>query len=531
MTEYSKTDFADLDDDRIKNAFVNARAALEPEVARPEGPRPLYRPLAKPEPYPVAALGPILSKAASAIETVVQCPTACAANSVLAGAALAAQAVANVELPIGDGKSSPLSLYILTALSSGERKSTGDGYALRPVCEFERELAEMEAQQRTIFDREDHVYQIRVRQAEKDFKGDHVGLRKTLEEFGQPPQPPLLSIIAPSGDSTMEGMFRAFDRGRPDLGIFSDDGATFLGGYSLKSEQKQTTIAALCRYWDGAKVERVRGGDGVNILYDRRLACHLMVQPDVAGSFFSDQQFADQGLLARFLIAAPEERAGSRFRDDTAYQRSVIQATADLTAYNTAMAALLRRPIQWRDKNNRPLGVVRGLLRLTPEARAQYVVSYNEIESQMGPGSAFAGIKPFASKLLEHATRIAGVITLIENPYSTIITADALANAMTLARYYAGEASRVADSGMISPKLRQAEALRRWLQARPDPMVSIRQICQFGPSTLRSADKVRPLMTILADNGWVEPLEGGATIEGRRTKEVWTIVTELDHVG
>lgn len=526
MTEYTKNDFADLDDERIKDAFGNAREAPEPEVTRPEGPRPLYRPLAKPEPYPVAALGPILSKAASAIEAVVQCPSACAANSVLAGAALAAQAVANVELPIGDGKPAPLSIYILTALSSGERKSTGDGYALRPVREFERELAEIEAEQRKTFERENYVYQIRVRQAEKDFKGDHLGLSKTIEEFGPPPQPPLLSIIAPSGDSTMEGMFRAFERGRPDLGIFSDDGATFLGGYSLKSEQKQATIAALCRYWDGAKVERVRGGDGVTVLYDRRLACHLMVQPDVATNFFSDQQFADQGLLARFLIAAPEERAGSRFRDDTVYQRSVTQATAELVAYNVAMAALLRRPIRWRDESNRPLGVVRGLLRLTPEARAQYVECYNDIESQMGPGSEFAGTKPFASKLLEHATRIAAVITLIENPNSTLITADALANAMALARYYAGEVSRVADSGMISPKLRQAEALRRWLQARPEAMVSIRQVCQFGPSTLRSADKIRPLMTILADNGWVEAVEGGATIDGRRTKEVWTIVRE-----
>lgn len=526
MDEYSKTDFADLDDERIKNAFANARAAPEPEVERPEGPRPLYRALAEPAPYPVGALGPILSKAASAIVAVVQCPTACAANSVLAGAALAAQAVANVELPIGDGKAAPLSLYILTALSSGERKSTADGYALRPVREFERQLADVEARQRVIFDREDHVYQIRVRQAEKDFKADHLGLTKALEEFGPPPRPPLLSIVAPSGDSTMEGMFRAFERGRPDLGIFSDDGATFLGGYSLKSEQKQTTIATLCRYWDGAKVERVRGGDGVSILYDRRLACHLMVQPDVASSFFSDQQFADQGLLARFLIAAPAERAGSRFRDDTAYQRSVIQANADLMAYNSAMAGLLGRTVQWRDENNRPLGVSRGLLRLAEEARVQYVTCYNDIESQMGPGAAFAGIKPFASKLLEHATRIAGVITLIENPNSAIITAGTFADAIVLARYYAGEAGRVADSGMISPKLRQAEALRRWLQARPDTMVSTRQICQFGPGTLRSAEKVRPLMTILAENGWVEPVEGGAIIEGRRTKEVWTIMRE-----
>ena len=62
---------------------------------------------------------------------------------------------------------------------------------------------------------------------------------------------------------------------------------------------KQSTTAILCRAWDGSKLERIRGGDGVTVLYDRRLAAHLMVQPGVAAGFLSDSQFSDQGLLGR----------------------------------------------------------------------------------------------------------------------------------------------------------------------------------------------------------------------------------------
>jgi hypothetical protein len=48
------------------------------------------------EPFPVSALGETLGKAARAIESIIQCPLACAANSILAVASLAAQGRANV---------------------------------------------------------------------------------------------------------------------------------------------------------------------------------------------------------------------------------------------------------------------------------------------------------------------------------------------------------------------------------------------------------------------------------------------------
>ena len=98
-----------------------------------EGPRPLYRELPPSSPFPVCALGPVLGKAARAIEAVIQCPMECAANSVLAVASLAAQGRANAILPIGQGKAAPLSLFFLTVLDSGERKSSADGMALKPV--------------------------------------------------------------------------------------------------------------------------------------------------------------------------------------------------------------------------------------------------------------------------------------------------------------------------------------------------------------------------------------------------------------
>ena len=522
MTDYSKTDFADYDDETIRAAFAHAEDASGAE--QNESPRPLFRPLTAPPSFPMEALGPTLSKAARAIESVVQCAGACAGNSVLAAAALTAQAVANVELPIGEGKVAPLSLDLLSVISSGERKTTADGYGLRVIREYEQELAGIEAQERAAYKLAVQVHKVQVAHAEKQHKSDGGALTQALTAIGAEPLPPLLSTIAPSGDSTIEGIYRIFEQGRPDLGIFSDDGATFLGGHSMKAEQKQATTAILCRYWDGAKVERIRGGDGVNVLFDRRLSCHLMVQPDVAAGFFNDRQFSDQGLLARFLIAAPEEMAGSRFRDDAPYRRAVRQAGEDLRGYNWSLGKLLKRPIRWRDENNRALGVERGLLCFTPAARARYVTHYNEIEALMAPGEALATIKPFASKLLEQAARIAGVITLVEQPEATTIEADIFDSAMVLARYYCGEALRLLESGYISPQLKEAESLRRWLHGWASDVISLRQVYQLGPNAIREAKKARAVMGILEAHGWVIPLDDDAKIDGKRVKEAWAIV-------
>lgn len=350
-TAYSGRDFADLGDDDIAASIGNATPP------RTEAPRPLYRELPPAEPFPVDALGPVLGKAAKAIESMIQCPMACAANSVLAVASLAAQGRANVILPIGQGKPAPLSLYLLTVLDSGERKSSADSMALKPVRDAEREIAALEAGQRATYQVKLAAHEANAKHLTNKLKNDRSALEAALHDLGPAPQPPLLSVLAPSGDQTMEGLFRIYQHGRPSLAMLCDDAATFLGGHSLRAEQKAVTTANLCRAWDGSKLERIRGGDGVTVLYDRRLSCHLMVQPGIAAGFLSDDQFADQGLLARFLVSAPAGRAGTRIRDDDAYQAMANHAELDMDDYNTAIAALLRQPVRWKDEKDRTLGV------------------------------------------------------------------------------------------------------------------------------------------------------------------------------
>ncbi len=490
-----------------------------------EGPQPLYRALPPPTAFPLDDLGPVLAAAAKAITAMIECPVECAANSVLAVASLAAQGIANVILPVGlHGKPAPLSLFLMTVLESGERKSSADRMALKPVRDFEHELAVWEAGERRAYATKLAAYDAHAKHLTSFLKKDRAALEAALHGMGPAPQPPLLSVLAPSSDPTMEGIFRIYQHGRPSLAVLCDDAASFLGGHSMKAEQKQSTTANLCRAWDGGKLERIRGGDGVIVLYDRRLSLHLMVQPGVAAGFLSDDLFADQGLLARFLTSAPQGRAGTRIRDDIVYQAKARAVAPDLEAYNAAVDRLLRQPIRWKDENDRPLGVELGALHLTAEARAMYVAFCNAIEIELLPHASLEQVKAFANKLADNAARIAGTLALIADPNASGIDAATLGNAINLARYYLAEALRLMASGAIDPELRQAEVLRKWLLEQPGDVIGLRQIYRIGPNSIRQADKARAAMKLLEQHGWAIPMPDGAEIDGERAREAWRIV-------
>lgn len=522
---HSGRDFADMTDNAdIVRSIANAKPVAN------EGPMPLYRALPPAPDYPVDALGPVLAPAAKAIAGQAQCAIACAANSVLAVASLAAQGRADAVLPIGlHGKRTPLSLYLLTVLESGERKSTADSFALKPVRDYERELAEAEQGERMTYQSAAAAHETAAKGLHQKHKSDRATLKAALMDLGPTPLPPLLSIIAPGGDQTFEGLFRIYQQGRPSLAMLCDDGATFLGGHSLKAENKAGTTANLCRAWDGSRLERIRSLDGVSVLYDRRLACHIMIQPGVAGDFLGDRQFADQGLLARFLLSAPASMAGSAARlrneDATAERLAAAVAASDLTAYNASIGRLMRAPIRWKNDHDRSAGIELDSLPLSDDARRLYVRLHNATMEAMGQSQPLESVRPFASKLTENAVRLAGILTLVADPDAIEIDAGTLAHAATLARYYADEAVRLTDAAGTDPAMKQADTLRRWLLSRPGDTIgltTIYQTCQ--PKSLRTAKAARDAMESLAAHGCVMRLDERAMIDGKLHREAWRIV-------
>jgi hypothetical protein len=499
------------DDPTVLQATINTAKKVLPEP-----PRPLMRATPSPHPFPVDALGDVLGRAACAIHDRIRVPMAIAGNSVLATGALAAQGHADIELPI-IGQIKPLSLFIVTVAESGERKTSSDDQASWPVREREKELRE--AREAELFSYEnDLAAWEKAREAkQREGKGNRAAIKKMLDELGpRPVAPPDAMLTCP--EPTYEGLCKLYMTGWPSLGIYSDEAGLFIGGHGLSDEAKLRTAAGLSALWDRGVVRRVRAGDGAVFLPGRRLSLHLMAQPDVGEILFGDPLLLNQGLLSRVLVSAPERAAGTRL-----WREEHPVTDADLKRYGARLLGILKTKLLL------PEGRINGLrprvLKLSPAARRRWIQYSDRIELAVAPGGELEPVCGLACKLAEHAARLAGNLSLVDDPDATEIIDPKLEAGIALADHFAAEALRLFGTSQIDGDLKLAQKLLQWLwQVWKEPNVSLPDIYQLSISAIRTKAKANRMVDVLVDHAWLERLPEGAVIRGFRRRDAWRVV-------
>jgi hypothetical protein len=458
-----------------------------------ERPLPLFPLLPPAEAYPVHALGSALSRAASAIAHKVQVPEAIAAQSVLATAALAAQAHADVLLPYGQRR--PLSLYLVTVAGSGDRKSSADNEALRPLQKYEETL-------RAFWDEDTKSYRVEIaawiaekRKIESDRKIDYAKRKQLIADLGPEPQCPLSPYLTIS-NLTIEGLLKTWAHAPAALGVFTAEGGQFTGGHGMSDERRLETAGIYSELWDGKSIRRLRAQDGATVLYGRRLSAHLMIQPGAASTFLADELLRDQGLLSRLLVAAPESIAGTRF-----YREPTIGDEAAIQAYGRQILSVLGA--RWPLADGRENELNPRLLHMSAGATELWCHLFNSIERKSSRDSDLWPIRDVAAKSAEQAARIAGVLTIIGDVRATEIQRESMEGAVVLADWYANEALRLHRGAWADPRLLRAAKCLDWLQTRDEPEVGFREIVQFGPMPIRTKALAEEAVSILISHGWL----------------------------
>jgi hypothetical protein len=413
----------------------------------------------------------------------------------------------------------PISLYALTIAKSGERKSSCDTLAMEPVRTFERELSDASKEDQNRFGNDSAIWDAThtnlIRDAAKSDKTKSTSAKADLDALGAAPEQPLLPFLTAT-DPTFEGLTKNLDRSRPSLGIFSDEAGQFLGGHAMNSENRTKTMSGLSKFWDGDPINRTRAGDGVMTFYGRRLCAHLMVQPIIADTLLGDPTARDQGFLARFLFCSPPSTIGTRLRET--YSPG---SDAALATYSARIGELLRRDMPLTDGSRNELELP--VLRMSGAAETILRDFANALERKQALGCELCEATAFASKAAEQAIRIAGVMAIYAG--DTEISADTISNAITLADWYLGEAVRLRDGAIISADVRKADKLRLWLVEKwPEDFIAPSQIVHAGAANIKTAKEARQLIPHLATNGWLIPVEGGATVKGIHRREAWRIV-------
>jgi hypothetical protein len=469
------------------------------------------RELPPPDPFPIDALG-ALTAAADAIHQRVQAPAATCGQSVLAAAALAVQGLVDVSLPSGQVR--PVSNFFITVSDSGERKTSVDDEALRPIRQQERNMRAGYAELAL-----DHANGLvaweRAREALiKKLGSDVAAIKAALNEIGQKPKQPWMAKIV-TGEPTLEGLHKLFEKCRPSLGIFSSEAGEFIAGHGMADDARIRTAAGLSKFWGAETVDRVRA-DGASSLPDRRLSVHLMAQPEIAAVWLGDPMLNAQGMLARFLVSAPEGTAGYRFFREWS-------GNAAATAYETRLLDLISRPL---DIDETTGGLVTRQVTMSPAARRAWIAFFDWTEERLRPEREYASIRGLASKLAEHAGRLAAVIAAVGNPDIGEIDAVAMDCGTALARHYAAEALRFCHGASpANPDLMLAQKALAWLSCRDRREFYMMEMYQFGPAAIREKATAMKIVRVLADHGYIERVKGPAEIDGKLRKEVWRLVS------
>lgn len=472
----------------------------------------LSKPIPPEAQLPLSELGPLVEPI-EAITTLTQAPPALALQAALATMSLVTQAHANVKPWMTE---IPLSLFLISIAGSSERKSTVDTFACRAVREYEEHR--MEDYRRSC------ANSVAGRKGRRSVEADdEVVERDDFSRSGRGAEENLSPQIL-FEDATIEGLIGHLDHGQPSIGIFSDEGGKILGGYSMAAQNQKSTAAALSGMWDGKAISRTRGGVGNQYLPHRRVALHLSIQPRMAEDLFANEELVDQGILNRVLVVRPSSTAGTRLLDDTpAAKKEREMAKVKLARFDKRVNELLQsapHKVQGAGREVRPK-----CLTLDPGAFQRFREFYNQVERDLREGERFERIRGFAGKAAEQAARIAAVLTVFGDPSADEVSEKSFSIAVKLMNYYLAEALRLFDVGAVCTVMRDAERMRDWLLNQwKEPLIDVGVATNRGPNRFRSADRVREIFRVLADYGWIIPMNEPAVIDGKRRRKPFRIV-------
>jgi hypothetical protein len=487
------------------------------EDVEPEAPRPLMRDVPPADPFPVDALGDVLAAAAHAIHDRVQAPIAICGQSVLAAATLAVQAHADVELPTRQLR--PLTNFYMTIAATGERKTAVDAEALWSARKREAALRERYEAEQSDHQNAKLAWEKARDAAVKSGKGDRARIKAALDGLGPAPPPPLIPLLT-CPEPTYEGVIKLFAVGWPSLGIFAAEGGQFIGGHGMSDEAKLRTAAGLSAAWDGEPFKRVRSGDGVSVLPGRRLAMHLMAQPDVASTMLNDPVLAEQGILSRILPTAPEAASGHR-----PWHEPAADSEKRMKRYGARLLDILEQPLTLVAGTQNTLAP--RALPLSPDARHLWIGFYDHVEKRVGSGGELEPVRGLANKLPEHAARLAAVLTLVRDIHTAEIICAEMQAGIDLAQHYAAEALRLFGASRVSAELQLAKQLLDWLRSHWNRLaISLPDIYQRGPGAIRDKARATKIMEILEDHGFLVRIKGGANIEGKWRRDAWRLIPE-----
>lgn len=454
--------------------------------------------------FPTNALPAKIRNAVHEIELNLSVPPPLVVASALAAVSTACQDTISVRLPLLNTLA-PVSLYLLTVADSGERKTTVDRYTSKPILDCEVKHAE------SYSDGLKHHYMASLvwktkaktmlniikKKVQKGEKTDDLEQQLLAHNKSKPVRPKAVKLLY--GNATPEAFLFGLFANYPSAAIISDEAGAILNGRTLSD------LSIFNSLWSGSRVSVERRSSESFVVEDARVTCSFMVQPKSMIKFMESrgEEARGVGFLARFLIAYPMSKQGTRFVEDREL------SWQHLPIFQQRVADILEENIP------RDPGRERKIIEFTPEARARWIETYNFAESNINVGGLLTDAKDYASKIGENLARIAALFHFFEG-HDGAISLDTMNQAITVSNYYVDQFKWLFDKKIEVPvEQADAEELERYFQNNYRVFgiyqVPKNSVLKCGPSKLRVKVKLDAALNWLEQAGRIGYVMNGKT--------------------
>jgi len=166
-------------------------------------------------------------------------------------------------------------------------------------------------------------------------------------------------------------------------------------------------------------------------------------------------------------------------------------------------------------------------LKLSHDAGLLWVKFYDEVELAQGKNGQYADIKGFASKAAEHAARLAGVLTIVDNIQAPDIPATHMSAAIELMHYYLAEHVRLTNVWGVDPDIILAERVLEHLKTCHDNGLFCLIDIYQQLDCVRTKDCASRIVRILEHHHCVFKYPVAIKVLGKQRREVWQVHPQL----
>ncbi|MCY4641768.1 MAG: DUF3987 domain-containing protein [Gammaproteobacteria bacterium] len=430
-----------------------------------------------------------------------------------------------MKVHVKQGYSEPCNLWIVVALPPGERKSSVQSAATKPLIEWENDQA-ANMEEDIIRATSEHksmearIKELRSRAAKEKKLDKAKDLMKQVADYEvELPEIPSVPRLWTS-DSTPERLAILMAENNECMGWMSSEGGVFdllEGRYSRGIPNLDLVLQAHSA--DPSTTDR-SSRPTVRLQYPR-LSVGLSPQPDVLKGLASKPGFRGRGLLGRFLYFLPRSPLGNRTHDGPPVPDKVKEA------YMEGIRTMLNWEADFdENKNMRP-----HVVQMSDESRDLYREFALNIEIKMRAGGELEHFTDWGGKVPGVAVRLAGVLHGIKHakgkPWEVEIAAETMEAALEIIAVSTKHSLVALDMMGADQTVAAARQVWDWVKRNRLSGFTEREAFNAHRSTFPRMKYLKSALGVLVERGYVKIITPSKDGAGRPRSPVVIVRPEL----